>query len=120
MGGCQTGQAKITGGYNLSARYVIHTVGPVWFGGGQNEPDLLASCYRQSLKLAVQHQLKTIAFPAISCGVYRFPVDKAADIAISEVQDFLGNNAGIEKVLLVCFEAQVFRAYSKAFQSKVV
>ena len=105
IGGCPTGEARITNGYRLPARYVIHTVGPVWDGGGYNEDQLLASCYRNSLSLAVQHGVRTIAFPAISTGIYAFPVDRAARIAVREVRAFLDANDSIEKVLLVCFGA---------------
>ena len=84
LGGCPTGEARISGGHRLPARHVIHTVGPIWRGGGQREPELLASCYRNSLGLAVRHGLRTIAFPAISCGIYGYPVDQAAEIAVAE------------------------------------
>jgi len=87
--GCPTGEAEITRGYNLPARFVIHTVGPVWAGGNRGEADLLSNCYRNSLRLAVENEIKTIAFPAISCGAYRFPVQRAAAIAISCTRDFL-------------------------------
>jgi O-acetyl-ADP-ribose deacetylase (regulator of RNase III) len=109
--GCKTGEAKITKGYKLPARYVIHTVGPVWHGGSFNEPALLASCYTESLKLAVQAGGKTIAFPAISCGVYRFPIEEAAEIAITTVRNFLKTHSSIEKVYFVCFSSEVFNAY---------
>jgi O-acetyl-ADP-ribose deacetylase (regulator of RNase III) len=112
LNGCNTGDAKITKGYNLPAKYVIHTVGPVWYGGNNNEQELLASCYRRSMKLAVENNCKTIAFPNISTGVYRFPKDKAAEIAIKEVTDFLKDNATIEKIFFVCFDDENFRIYS--------
>ena len=99
LNGCKTGEAKITKGYNLSAKNVIHTVGPVWNGGNHNEDELLASCYRNSLKLAVENGIKSIAFPAISTGVYRFPLERATKIAIDEVIKFLNNNDEIEKVI---------------------
>src|SRR5271157_5546037 len=89
LGGCPTGEAKITRGYRLPARHVIHTVGPVWHGGGRGEDDLLASCYRNSLKLVTGHGLKSVAFPAISCGIYAFPIDRAAAIAVREIRSFL-------------------------------
>ena len=92
LGGCETGEAKITKGYNLPAKWVIHTVGPVWSGGDEGEDELLASCYRNSLALAKQYQIKTIAFPAISTGVYRFPVERAASIAVAEIEAFLKND----------------------------
>jgi O-acetyl-ADP-ribose deacetylase (regulator of RNase III) len=116
LGGCETGQAKITKGYNLPAKYVIHAVGPVWQGGGNDEPALLASCYRSSLQLAVEHDIKTIAFPAISCGVYGYPVEDAARIAVKETADFLSSNDSIEKVYLTCFGEDVYEAYRKAFE----
>jgi O-acetyl-ADP-ribose deacetylase (regulator of RNase III) len=111
IGGCPTGQARITRGYRLPARYVIHTVGPVWRGGAHGEAELLASCYRSSLALAEEHGVRSIAFPAISCGVYRYPVDAATAIAVREVSRFTGT---IERVLFVCFGAEVCRAYELA------
>jgi len=116
LGGCETGQAKLTRGYRLPARYVIHTVGPVWQGGGQGEPDLLASCYRNSLRLAVEHGVRTIAFPAISCGVYGYPLDEAARVAAREVEHFLAADDRIETVYLVCFGEEVRQAYQLALQ----
>lgn len=115
LNGCQTGQAKITQGHRLPAKYIIHTVGPVWQGGGNNEAELLASCYRESLKLARKYRLKSIAFPAISCGVYRFPVDQAAVIAINTVRHALVDNPELETVYLVCFGEAVLTAYNDAF-----
>ena len=112
LNGCDTGDAKITKGYNLPAKYVIHTVGPVWYGGNNKEPEMLASCYRRSLELAVKNNCKTIAFPNISTGVYRFPKDEAATIAIKEVTEFLNKNDTIEKVYFVCFDDENFRIYS--------
>ena len=112
LNGCNTGDAKITKGYNLPAKYVIHTVGPVWYGGNNNEQELLASCYRRSMELAINNECKTIAFPNISTGVYRFPKDKAAKIAIKEVTDFLKDIATIEKIFFVCFDDENFRIYS--------
>lgn len=103
LNGCATGEAKITRGYNLPAKWVIHTVGPVWRGGGNREDELLANCYRNSLSLAEKYDIKTIAFPAISTGVYRFPVERAAEIAVREIKNFLEINTVIEKVTLVCF-----------------
>ncbi|MCH9028733.1 MAG: O-acetyl-ADP-ribose deacetylase [Bacteroidetes bacterium] len=111
LNGCKTGEAKITKGYNLSAKYVIHTVGPVWNGGKHNEDELLASCYRNSLKLAVENGIKSIAFPAISTGVYRFPLERAAKIAIDEVTKFLNENIEIEKVIFVAFDEQTYNYY---------
>ena len=114
LGGCPTGQAVITRGYRLPAKWVIHTVGPVWRGGGANEDALLASCYRNSLALAAQHNLHTIAFPAISTGAYRFPSDKAARIAVTEVRNFLQQDTSIAEIIFVCFGAEAYSAYRKA------
>ena len=111
--GCRTGEAKITKGYRLPARYVIHTVGPVWNGGKNQEDELLANCYRNSLALAAQHNLKSIAFPAISTGVYRFPLERATNIALTETRAFLENNPDFEKVLFVCFGAQATETYRR-------
>lgn len=111
---CETGQAKITKGYRLPAKHVIHTVGPIWQGGDANEDELLASCYRSSLMLAVENNVKTIAFPSISTGAYGFPVKRAADIAIREIARFLEENNSIEKVLMVCFDEKTMKAYSEA------
>jgi len=116
LGGCDTGQAKITKGYRLSARHVIHAVGPVWHGGSQDEAERLASCYRTSLEIAAQHGLKTVAFPAISCGVYGYPLRKAARVAIGEVLRFLARDSSIERVFLVCFGREVLDAYNEVFQ----
>jgi len=113
LNGCQTGQAKITKGYRLPARYVIHTVGPVWHGGNQHEEELLASCYRNSLQLAVSHSIKTIAFPNISTGVYGFPKPLASMIAVKEVRQFLTVDSTIEKVIFVCFDNENFELYPK-------
>ncbi len=110
LGGCPTGSAKITGGYNLPAKYVIHAVGPVWHGGNRNEPVLLAGCYRRSLELAVENNVRSIAFPAISCGVYHFPIDQAARIAVNEVATFLESNNSLEKVIFVCFDDTIQKA----------
>jgi O-acetyl-ADP-ribose deacetylase (regulator of RNase III) len=118
LGGCKTGQAKITAGYDLPAKYVIHTVGPVWSGGASGEPELLASCYRSSLSLAVEHDVKTIAFPAISCGVYGYPAEQACEIAINETTEFLNNDDSIEKVIFTCFDQDVHRAYVEALTRK--
>ncbi|MCW9035216.1 MAG: O-acetyl-ADP-ribose deacetylase [Alphaproteobacteria bacterium] len=101
--GCPTGEAKITKGYNLPAKHVIHTVGPIWQGGHLREPELLSSCYRQSLELAQKNNLTTIAFPAISTGVYRFPAEQAANLAVSTVADFLVTCPSIQKVTFCCF-----------------
>jgi len=113
LGGCPTGQARITKGYNLSAKFVIHTVGPVWRGGKNNEGKLLADCYRNSLRLASENNIKTIAFPCISTGVYCFPKEKAAQIAVEEVNNFLKNNNVVENVSFVCFDEESFTIYKK-------
>ena len=114
LGGCKTGQAKITGGYRLPARYVIHTPGPIWHGGQSGEDDLLADCYRNCLTLAAEHDCRTVAFPAISTGVYHFPLDRAAAIAVREIRDFLQTHAVPERVLLVCFDVRTAQAYENA------
>ena len=116
LGGCETGRAKITRGYRLPARWVIHAVGPVWRDGSHGEPELLASAYRESLRLAAEHDAQTVAFPAISCGVYGYPVDKAAAIAVSEVRRFLDADERIERVTLTCFGTAVLQAYRRALQ----
>ncbi len=117
LGGCPTGEARITKGYNLPARWVIHTVGPVWGGGGHHEDELLASCYRTSLELAVEKSVRSIAFPAISTGVYGFPLERATAIAVSEVRSFLRRNPSLELVVFVCFGKQAHECYSKAVGS---
>jgi len=111
LGGCPTGQAKITRGYQLPAKHVIHPVGPVWSGGKRGEPDLLASCYRESLKLAARHQLRTIAFPAISCGVYGYPLEQAVRIAVRESAAFISENALPDKIIFACFDGAALKAY---------
>ncbi len=113
LNGCPTGEAKITKGYNLPAKYVIHTVGPIWNGGNNNEDKLLADCYRNSLRLATENKIKSIAFPAISTGVYSFPPERAARIAVSEVKTFLKSNDSIEKVIFVCFDESTYEYYNK-------
>ena len=116
LGGCDTGDAKITGGYDLPARWVIHTVGPVWEDGSLGEPELLAGCYRSCLALAEEHSIRTIAFPAISTGIYRFPVELATEIAVSEVTGFLAQHQSIEQVTFVCFNQPAHNAYLTAVQ----
>jgi len=111
LGGCATGEAKITKGYRLPAKHVIHTVGPVWRGGGSGEPALLASCYRNSLRLALENDLRTLAFPAISCGVYGYPLEAAATIAVRECTDFATRHSGIERITFALFEANALRIY---------
>lgn len=108
IGGCPTGEARITRGYRLPAKYVIHTVGPVWHGGDRGEAELLASCYRSSLRLAEEHGIRSIAFPAISCGAYGYPVDAAARIAVREVSHFDGP---VDRAIFVCFGDDVCGAY---------
>ncbi len=117
LNGCKTGEAKITSGYYLPAKYVIHTVGPVWNGGKHNEDLLLANCYRNSLKLAVGNGIKSIAFPAISTGVYRFPLERATEIAIDEVTEFLNDNDEIEEVIFVAFDDRTFHCYEEMLKS---
>lgn len=113
LNGCETGEAKITKGYNLPAKFIIHTVGPIWNDGNSNEDELLASCYRSSLKIAVDNKVKTIAFPAISTGVYGFPLERATKITIAEVKKFLKRNESIEKVIFVCFDQRIEEIYQK-------
>ncbi len=114
LGGCPTGQAKITKGYGLSAKHVIHAVGPRYRDGRHGEPELLASCYAESLKLAVAHGVRSIAFPAISCGIYGYPIAEAARIAVSTVAEFLAGDASVERVVLACFGRDVLEAYEAA------
>lgn len=116
IGGCKTGNAVITKGYNLPAKHVIHTVGPIWRGGNNNEPVLLASCYRKCLELAVEHNLNSIAFPAISCGAYGFPLDEAADIAVDTIQSFLNRNGKPKEVFIVCFQPQAKFAFAQSIR----
>ena len=116
LGGCDTGDAKITGAYNLPARWVIHTVGPVWGGGSRGEAELLAGCYRSCLALAEEYSIRTIAFPAISTGLYRFPVELATRLAVSEVAGFLAQHKSLEQVTFVCFNHPAHNAYLTAVQ----
>ena len=113
LGGCETGDAKITKGYNLPAKWVIHTVGPVWQGGLHHEAELLARCYRNCMALAEKHGIKTIAFPSISTGAYGFPLDKAAHIAIYEIVTMLRQSDAIEQVTIVCFNDRAFQTYTQ-------
>ncbi len=111
LNGCETGDAKITKGYNLLAKWIIHTVGPIWRGGNYNEDELLARCYRRSLKLAVEYQISTIAFPAISTGAYRFPLHRATTIALKETKNFLEQADSIQQVIFVGFSESVYQCY---------
>jgi len=113
LNGCDTGEAKITGGYKLPAKFVIHTVGPVWGGGKRNEEELLRACYWNSLTLAKEHEVKSIAFPNISTGVYHFPKSRAAEIAITTVKAFLAENEMPQKVFFVCFDEENYRIYRR-------
>ena len=116
LGGCTTGEAKITGAYNLPAQYVIHTPGPIWRGGQNGEDRLLANSYQNSLSLTTQHPIQTIAFPSISTGIYGFPVDRACRIALKEIWGFLQHHRNLQKVTIVCFSPDVYHAYMQAFQ----
>jgi O-acetyl-ADP-ribose deacetylase len=118
IGGCPTGDARITPGFRLPARYVIHAVGPVWHGGTQGEPGLLASCYRRCVELAAQHGLRSMAFSAISCGVYGYPVEDAARIAVQTVSTSLAEAPSLELVQFCCFGADVTRAYESALRGR--
>jgi O-acetyl-ADP-ribose deacetylase (regulator of RNase III) len=116
LGGCVTGHAKITRGYKLPVKWVIHTVGPVWQRGNYGEDELLASCYRSCFALIVQHGIKTVAFPCISTGAYGFPMERAARIAVRETKNFLERNESVEKVILVCFGASTLEIHRAALQ----
>jgi O-acetyl-ADP-ribose deacetylase len=113
LGGCETGGAKITKGYRLPAKHVIHTVGPVWNGGGRGEPELLANCYREAFRIARENGLHSLAFPAISCGIYGYPLDKAVKIAVGETAAELISSDAVQKVIFACFEDEVYRAYRR-------
>lgn len=117
LNGCETGKAKITKGYNLPARFVIHTPGPIWHGGSDGEPELLADSYRNSLKLAEENGCKTVAFPSISTGVYRFPLKQAASIALKTISEFLESSSSVEEVTMVCFSDEVKAVYDDALSS---
>ena len=117
LNGCKTGQSKITKGYNLPAKYVIHTVGPVWSGGNKQERELLKSCYYTALELARENDIKTIAFPSISCGAYRFPIEEACQIAISTVKEYLNNYDGFEKVIFINPSEDIVEIYKKILTS---
>jgi O-acetyl-ADP-ribose deacetylase (regulator of RNase III) len=113
LGGCRPGESKITRGYSLPARFVIHTVGPVWAGGKRGEPETLANCYRNSLRMAAENGLRTIAFPAISCGVYRYPIADAAQIAVETTSEFLRENSSITGVTFVVSSDEIEAAYQR-------
>ena len=115
LGGCETGDAKITRGYRLPAKHVIHTVGPVWRGGDQGEPELLASCYRRSLEVARRNGVRTIAFPAISCGVYGYPIEEAVKIAVATVTASAGDD--FDRIVFACFGDDVYHAYRRALSA---
>ena len=119
LGGCPTGEARITAGYRLPAKYVIHTVGPVWGGGDRGEPKLLASCYRNSLALATNHQVRNIAFPAISCGIYGYPIQDACQIAVHETLAYLDTNELPESVTFVCFGREIYDAYQAVLNASL-
>ena len=113
LGGCATGDAKLTKGYRLPARHVIHTVGPIWHGGGQDEPALLTSCYRRCFEIAAAQGFRTLAFPAIGCGIYGYPIDQATGIAVAETRAALAAYPDIDEVIFACFGAEVFAAYQR-------
>jgi O-acetyl-ADP-ribose deacetylase (regulator of RNase III) len=115
LNGCPTGQAKITKGYKLKAKYVIHTVGPVWHGGMSREPELLAECYRNSLRLAAGKGIKTVAFPSISTGIYRYPVEYASTIALHEIVKFMKKDTVLRKVTIVCFDNNTYSIYKRQY-----
>lgn len=117
LGGCETGDAKITRGYRLPARHVIHTVGPVWRGGGRGEAELLASCYRRSLELATEHALRSLAFPSISTGVYGYPIEAATRIAVATVRAAVAESEAIEEVIFCCFSARDLQIYEEMLAS---
>ncbi len=116
LGGCPTGEARITGGYNLRARWIIHTVGPVWHGGNQREPELLTACYESSLRLAAERNLKSIAFPGISTGVYAYPLEPATEIAVSTVKAFTDRDSRLEEVIFCCFSGGAFAECKRALR----
>jgi O-acetyl-ADP-ribose deacetylase (regulator of RNase III) len=116
LGGCATGSAKITAGYHLPAKYIVHAVGPVWEGGHKNEDDLLASCYRVSLQLAREHGVRSMAFPAISCGAYRFPIDRAARVSVAAISEALVSYPELESLVIVAFEKNVEAAVQRALR----
>jgi O-acetyl-ADP-ribose deacetylase (regulator of RNase III) len=117
LNGCRTGEAKITKGYNLPAKFVIHAVGPIWSGGKNKEEELLSNCYRNSLMLAIENGITSIAFPAISTGIYHFPLEKATEIAIRETKNFLQANDSIDKVIFVAFDEKTYNVYNQLLNS---
>lgn len=119
LGGCPTGQAKITGGYKLPARHVIHTVGPVWHGGEQNEDALLTGCYSESLRLAAENDLQSIAFPAISTGVYRFPIERACRIALETTLEALSGSTSLKRVVFTCFSDRDLQIYQDTYKELI-
>jgi len=119
LNGCPTGEAKLTPGFKLPAKYVIHTVGPVWGGGNRNEDELLENCYRNSLAIALNNNIKTIAFPSISTGAYHFPLERATMIAVAELKKFLKEHPAIEKVIFVCFDDRTYDVYEKVLKDTV-
>ncbi|AFH50446.1 Putative phosphatase [Ignavibacterium album JCM 16511] len=120
LGGCETGEAKISPGFKLPAKFIIHTVGPVWQGGNCNEDKLLENCYLNSLRLTVKNNIKTIAFPAISTGVYGFPLERATNIAVKTVIKFLENDDTIEKVIFACFDERTYQVYEATLESEKI
>jgi O-acetyl-ADP-ribose deacetylase (regulator of RNase III) len=119
LGGCPTGGAKITNGHNLPARYVIHTVGPVWQSGTAGEEELLARCYRECFALVEEYQVRSVSFPAISCGVFGYPLDRAATIAVREIRNFLERDQEVERIHVVCYTRDVYEAYWTVLQDLV-
>ncbi len=120
LGGCMTGEARITKGYKLEARYVIHTVGPIWRGGYNREQELLESCYTASLKLALQHKIKTIAFPALAVGLHGFPLGRATPIAVATIQAFLKQDPPLEEIRFVCFTAEIAAVYDQELRQRKI
>lgn len=119
LGGCPTGSARITRGYKLPAKHVIHTVGPVWHGGSQGEPQLLQNCYHSVFDLLEAHDLRSVAFPAISCGIYGYPIAQAARIALQAIRSFLERNQTVERIAVVCYTSDIYEAYLAALQDMV-